>query len=271
MDKEKVSINIGKHLECGCCLQESSNLGILQPCFHNICFECFEKVSDCPFCRKRIQSIGKNFILENICEELIKDYPKTEQDKLIQNKKIPTKNIQFKKQISNQVNQESNLDKVGTSFIYSIFLASPLLFIGLVTLSVFGMVKTQYDNELENTCSITSIIINDAQIDTSTGIFMVQWNVVTKEMSNEIIQKAFGYVEDGKAALNIYKTNTTHNCYETKYEISFRQKEIDEWHWERQTGDPTVLEYIFIISFVIALFIFILSIFYFLGKYCNKH
>ncbi|XP_074636657.1 E3 ubiquitin-protein ligase CHFR-like [Acropora palmata] len=71
--------SIADSLICSICQDIFHDCVSLQPCIHSFCAACYsqwmDRSSDCPSCRKRVERVSKNHIVNNLVEAFLKEHP----------------------------------------------------------------------------------------------------------------------------------------------------------------------------------------------------
>lgn len=71
--------SIADTLLCSICQDIFHDCVSLQPCIHSFCAACYsqwmERSKECPTCRKKVERISKNHIINNLVEAFLKEHP----------------------------------------------------------------------------------------------------------------------------------------------------------------------------------------------------
>ncbi|XP_073257835.1 E3 ubiquitin-protein ligase CHFR-like isoform X2 [Porites lutea] len=71
--------SIAETLVCSICQDIFYDCVSLQPCIHSFCAACYsqwmDRSSDCPSCRKKVERISKNHIVNNLVEAFLREHP----------------------------------------------------------------------------------------------------------------------------------------------------------------------------------------------------
>ncbi|XP_078362422.1 E3 ubiquitin-protein ligase CHFR-like isoform X2 [Oculina patagonica] len=71
--------SIADTLLCSICQDIFHDCVSLQPCIHSFCAACYsqwmDRSNDCPSCRKKVERISKNHIINNLVEAFLKEHP----------------------------------------------------------------------------------------------------------------------------------------------------------------------------------------------------
>ncbi|RNA30277.1 E3 ubiquitin- ligase CHFR isoform X3, partial [Brachionus plicatilis] len=101
-----------ENISCSICNDIIYDCVSLQPCMHSYCGACYSdwmvKSQECPICRKKVERIAKNYLINNIIESFLKKHPHkkrssseinllNEKNKILQDMPYPERNDKVEK------------------------------------------------------------------------------------------------------------------------------------------------------------------------------
>ncbi|XP_053376262.1 E3 ubiquitin-protein ligase CHFR-like [Mercenaria mercenaria] len=111
--------DIEENLQCMICQEIMHDCISLQPCLHSFCAGCYSdwmsRSQECPSCRKKVERINKNHIVNNLIEAYLKEHPRKKRpaediEELNKKNKVTNDMLYPKEQLKDESSDYSDTD-----------------------------------------------------------------------------------------------------------------------------------------------------------------